>query len=492
MIRVLYVNHSADLDGATQVLVNVIGSFDSGRITPLVLLPRNGPITERFTAAGIPHKVIAVGHCRWDMYHVPMLHMLLREEKIDVIHANTLESYPAIVAAKLCGVPVLWHIHEMISHVHYYAHAFRHVDDKIFDNLVSACSLICTASEASRGAFIEYCTGRGIDATDKVRAIHNGLTLPDVSTSPESPERFVITGIGNMVSVKGWNYLIEAYAGLLKDYPNTELNIVGQVFPGYFFDLYDVAEARGVADRVKFLTETPDIARVYRESDIIVCSSLMETFPMVVLEAMSYAKPIVATDVGGVKEMITDRETGILASPGDPASLAAGIKRYLDNWEEAIEVGKRARQKVEKDFSLADQVQAFSSIYETLADERPRVFSDSWSLEEIKELFLAHMIGESEKIQRLEEYFEDTLNQRHYYMEQQLRYLEERDEHHVKYLEERDEQHLQYLQDVLNQNAEERANLIRDLRTLEDVVNRFVSQWPFRLMSRIKRIFKKT
>ena len=517
MTRVLYVNHSADLDGATQVLVNVISSLDSGEIDPLVLLPRSGPITERFAAAGIPYQIITIGHCNWDMYHVPMLQMLLREEKIDVIHANTLESYPAIVAAKLCGIPVVWHIHEMISHVQYYAHAFNEVDRKVFGELVSACARICTASEASKDAFVEYCAQHEIEAGDKVQAIHNGVTIPDATTPGGTPEKFAITGIGNMVSVKGWNYLIEAYAEILKDHPNVELTIVGKVFPGYFFDLYGIAEACGVADKVKFLTETANIEKVYLESDIIVCSSLIETFPMVVLEAMSYAKPVVATNVGGIKEMIRDRETGVLAPPGDATALAAGIKSFLDDWDRAVEIGKRARQTVKEDFSLAKQAQEFGSIYKDLAQARPSSLADSWSLEEIKQIVFAHMTGESEKIFRLEDRFgsamdqqRERINRQREEIHQQRDFLESSLKQQWELVHRQQEQlenSLKQQWDFVHQqqenlkkritqseklNSEKHGNIIRDLRALEEVVTNFLNQLPFRLMRRIKSIFRKS
>lgn len=137
---------------------------------------------------------------------------------------------------------------------------------------------------------IEYCNQQEIEVGDKVRVVHNGVRIPEEPSSENTSEPRVITGIGNMVSVKGWNYLVEAYAHVLKDYPNVELNIVGKVFPGYFFELYSVAEKCGVVDKVRFHTEIANIEKVYMESDIIVCSSLMETFPMVVLEAICGGK----------------------------------------------------------------------------------------------------------------------------------------------------------------------------------------------------------
>lgn len=153
-MKTLFVNHSASLDGGTHALISMVETLqDHGKISPLILLPCPGPMVSRINDAGIAYRIINVGHCNWDVSHIPMLRMFLREEKVDVIHANTLESYPAIIAANSCGISVVWHIHEMVSHMSYYAHAFSNLDREAFARLVSASHLICTASNASREAF---------------------------------------------------------------------------------------------------------------------------------------------------------------------------------------------------------------------------------------------------------------------------------------------------------------------------------------------------
>ena len=175
----------------------------------------------------------------------------------------------------------------------------------------------------------------------------------------------------------------------------------------------------------------------------------METFPMVVLEAMSHAKPVVATSVGGIKEMVQDRETGVLVPPRDAAALAAGIKFYLDSWDEAVEIGERAQQTVRDKFSLADQARKFEEIYKSLARTGHGSLDDAWSLEDIKGLFLAHMTAESEKIVRLEDRFESAMNQQREEIHQQRENLDRRITQSEKL------------------NSEEHENIIRDLRALE-------------------------
>ncbi len=480
-MRILFVNHSAELDGATQVLVNLIGSLDSEKIEPLVLLPREGPITERFERANVPYRIISVGHCRWDEYHIPLLKMLLSEGKYDVVHANTLESFPAVITAKLCGIPSVWHTHELMSHVQHYN--FKRVDDRLFAEAVRSSTLICAVSEATKKAFVEYCSERKIDSGEKIRVIHNGVEARSASRTHASPARS-ITAIGNIIRQKGIEYLIEAFADLAKEHPETTLNIIGKVFPGDFIYFYNLVEKLEVGGTVRFHTEVADIDKVYAESDIFVCPSLVESLPMVLLEAMSHAIPVVATEVGGVGELIEHGQTGVLVPPGDAGALAAAIGSCLDNWDNTIEMGERGRKSVAESFSLEKQAREFMSAYEDLAGSAEGPPTDSWDVEALRKIILEHLTSESEKIHRLERHGEDMLTQQRFYLENGILQHEGR----LSGLEER----MNHQESATSDLPRERANIIRDLRAVENLVENLLNQWPFRIMRKIKAIIRRS
>jgi glycosyltransferase involved in cell wall biosynthesis len=464
MTRIVYVSHSASLDGATKVLANLLCGSEKDSVQPLVIFPVDGPIVRMVEKAGVPYRIIDIGHLGWDLHHIPMLQLLFREEKADCIHANTTVSYPAVLAAKLAGIPAVWHIHEMLSHKQYYA--FNKVDQTVLHEVIRCSDRICVASEAGQSAFIDYCIQHNVDIGNKMRIIHNGIRIPEAAQPLDRNQNFTITAIGNMVRLKGLRYLIEAFAELAKDYPDVKLQIVGKVFPAHFLELYKLAEESGVKDRVNFRTETSEIEDVYLKSHVIVCASVIETFPMVVLEALSYGKPVVATRVGGIPELVVDGVTGRLVPPEDSSALAGAIKSYLDNWDEALRMGNRGRLHMSEQFSLTAQMRKFAMVYEELVTNKTGATTSPPRLEELKGILYDHMVRESEKLHQMQR-------------ETQERFLEQR------LLISRNTS-------LISGNTETIAKTIEDLRTLEGVVANLLNRWPFRLMRALKSALRPT
>jgi glycosyltransferase involved in cell wall biosynthesis len=124
--------------------------------------------------------------------------------------------------------------------------------------------------------------------------------------------------------------------------------------------------ALGLSSRVKFLGHFHDVRKVYELMDVYVLSSTREGLPNTVLEAMSMKVPIVATDVDGVKEAVTDRQEALLAPPRNPRALANGILAILDDPLLAAELKAAARTRVEKEFSFATRMRRVENIYRTV------------------------------------------------------------------------------------------------------------------------------
>jgi glycosyltransferase involved in cell wall biosynthesis len=136
--------------------------------------------------------------------------------------------------------------------------------------------------------------------------------------------------VGNLVPVKGMPYLFRALAQLLQKQDDWHLDIVGD---GPARSEYEsMVKKLGLEDKVTFhgLKFKPEVAEFMRQADLFVLSSVWDNLPCVLAEAMTCGLPIVATDVGGIPEMV-DTESGILAKPKDPDSIATAIERALEN-----------------------------------------------------------------------------------------------------------------------------------------------------------------
>lgn len=122
----------------------------------------------------------------------------------------------------------------------------------------------------------------------------------------------------------------------------------------------------GVSSRVRFLGARLDMAELLAVSDLFVLPSLAEGLPISILEAMAGAKPVVATRIGGIDEVVLEGETGLMVPPGDAEALAAAIRRVLADPELAWRLGQGGRTRVYQEFSLAGMIAAIDATYEEM------------------------------------------------------------------------------------------------------------------------------
>ncbi len=178
--------------------------------------------------------------------------------------------------------------------------------------------------------------------------IETSADLRYFSVSGE-PEQFRILSPARVIPRKGILELVEAFAILSKQFQQAELRVAGEAetFPAYAGECRRKAELLGVADRVRFLGPLdPDrMAEEYAAAELVVLASGQETAPVAIQEAMAVGRPVVATDVGGNRYMVSEGETGHLVPWGDVRALAGAMGKVLGNWELALAMGRRAREE---------------------------------------------------------------------------------------------------------------------------------------------------
>jgi glycosyltransferase involved in cell wall biosynthesis len=179
-------------------------------------------------------------------------------------------------------------------------------------------------------------------------------------------DNILIGAIGRLVWEKGFEYLIQSIPDVLKVYPNVKILIVGEG------PLKDRLKAQGkrlkVEDHLIFTGFRNDIKEILSVIDILVIPSILEGFPMITLEGMAVAKPIIASRIDGIEEQITDGETGLLVPSQDADALANGINRLINNRDLALRLGMNARHKVEKKFSVIKMITETEKVYQSMCD----------------------------------------------------------------------------------------------------------------------------
>jgi glycosyltransferase involved in cell wall biosynthesis len=171
----------------------------------------------------------------------------------------------------------------------------------------------------------------------------------------------VVTTVANLRAEKGLEVLLAAAARVVRDRPGTVFQLVGN---GTMRERLE-AQARelGLGDAVRFLGHREDVPEVLHGSDLFVLPSRSEAFPNGVVEGMAAGLPVVASDVGGIPELIEHERNGLLVPVGDDQALAAALLRLIDDPVKAAALAAAARDTIQRGYSFERMVAAFEALY---------------------------------------------------------------------------------------------------------------------------------
>jgi glycosyltransferase involved in cell wall biosynthesis len=170
--------------------------------------------------------------------------------------------------------------------------------------------------------------------------------------------------VGRLLPLKGIVHLLRAISTLREDFPDLRLEIVGD--GPERTDLQKQIIALGLADIVRFLGWLPEVNSAMAGWQIFVQPSLEEGLPVALLEAMAAGLPVIASDVGGIPEIIEEGVTGTLVAPGDPIALSESLREMLLNVELRQRLGDAARLRIRQHFSPEAMVRQISEVYDEL------------------------------------------------------------------------------------------------------------------------------
>ncbi len=180
----------------------------------------------------------------------------------------------------------------------------------------------------------------------------------------------IIGSVGRLVRDKGQHVLLRAFAAVRAARPGARLLLVGTGTEEE--SLRRLADGLGIADAVRFLGFRNDVPEITAALDVAVLASIdCDASPAVVKEAMYLEKPVVVTDIGGLREMVQDGVTGRVVPPGDPGALAAAILALLDDPQGARAMAARAREVVRAKYTVTAMVDAYERAYRSLLQAAP-------------------------------------------------------------------------------------------------------------------------
>lgn len=187
--------------------------------------------------------------------------------------------------------------------------------------------------------------------SERIKVVHNGVDTR--LFRPSSPRRKIILFVGRQTAHKGLPILLQAFATFAKDHPDYSLVLVGERLEGGIDpSLVRFSRSLGIEDKVAFTGRLPEneVREAMGRSMCLVLPSLVESFGMVVLEAMASETPVVATHVGGIPEVVRHGFNGLLVPPGDSISMADAIERIVCDPKFGRSLARQGR-KTAREFS---------------------------------------------------------------------------------------------------------------------------------------------
>jgi glycosyltransferase involved in cell wall biosynthesis len=293
---------------------------------------------------------------------------IIDEENPSILHTNTSAIWEGALAATIRGIPHVWHLHEiLVGHTSlkpiFPLSFFYNLIDLLSDLIIVECEAV----KQQVGCFIP---------TENIRTIYNGIELQSYDGDDDFPlrkelnlpaESLIALTIGSIIPEKGHNVLIEAASLVHKKRSDVFFVIVGQGSSKAVHSLLEMVKSKGVANRVYYLGYRSDLQRILHSSDLLVLPSLTESFPLVVLEAMGAGKAVIATNCGGLSEMVINGKTGYIVPVHDPQELCNSILTLNADPQMRHQMGKNAREIFNLNFRVERFVKNFSELYQKLS-----------------------------------------------------------------------------------------------------------------------------
>jgi glycosyltransferase involved in cell wall biosynthesis len=358
---ILFISNHGDIVGGGEIsLLQLIRALDRSQWKPVLIVPHEGAVAKEARGSEISTFVVplpAVSDTSMaSLSSVRALWRIINQEDAQIVHANgTRAMMYGGLAAKFARRPAIWHVRVADS------------DGWLDRALYQLSAKVIVNSEAVSRRFTW-------GTADHVRCIHNGVdTVWFSPRRPSSKHRAalglsecdrVVVSVGRFVAYKGYEDLLDATAILHRQDTGVHWVLVGD--GELRSDLVRQSEKLGMSQHVHFMGWMEDIRETLALADVFVLPSHGEHFGRVLIEAMAMEKAVVATDSGGVPEIVSHGETGWLVEAGHPDRLAQAVGRLLCDGTEARQFGESGRRVVENRFSLQGHVHHVQSLYQEL------------------------------------------------------------------------------------------------------------------------------
>jgi glycosyltransferase involved in cell wall biosynthesis len=414
-VRVLFIDHTAMLGGGEVAMLHLVANMDRSRYVPVVLLMQDGPLRTKLIESGVETHLLSLDagvlSARKDnlgfatllqirnviraLLGVREMARRIRELNVQIVNTNSLKAdLLGGLAGRLSRKIVIWYVRDRIENDYLpgvVVRAFR-LFARIIPHWVIADSAAVlrtlhrgspTSSAASPGPAVAA-IGQDCRLSKRVGAsvVHEG-TFPGVPVEaaatgdpqhPLEPAAPIVSLVGRITRWKGQHIFIQAAALVHRRIPEAKFQIVGAALfdeKEYQAEIHALAEKLDVLGYVEFAGFRNNIPQYMTTIDLLVHASITgEPFGQVIIEAMAAGKPVVATNGGGVPEIVVQGQTGYLVPMADAAAMADAICNVLGDREAARRMGEDGRRRFLDQFTIAHTVEKVQKVYDRILDAR--------------------------------------------------------------------------------------------------------------------------
>ena len=365
MIRIAHIITRMDRGGAPDIVRLLAERLDPQRFEATLIYGMTrepSQATRRFLARQDlrAHMVPSLRRCVNPFFDVPAflaLLNILKRGKFDIVHTHTAKAgVLGRIAARMAGARTVIHS----PHGHDFYGYFGPMGSVLIVWAERFAGRYCDCIHVLTQLEREEMVKRRICPEEKIQVIASGVSL-DAAAEKKDGRDLCVGFVGRLEPVKGPDYFIEAAAVIARELPGVKFVVAGD---GSMRSALEArSQALGLAGKVRFIGWVEDINAALGQVDILVVPSRNEAVGRVILEAAARGVPSVAARVGGIPEVVRDKETGLLVAGHDVQALAFGVLSLLKDEALRWKMGTQASSWVRREFGEEKMLEAFKQLY---------------------------------------------------------------------------------------------------------------------------------
>lgn len=369
--RIFITIDTSEIGGAGRCILQFLQYGGKGECDPVVAGFRRGPerlwpFREAVESLGVRFEIMRQRH-GFDPSVIPAARRLVRANGTDILESHGYKAHILCLALKkLTGLPWIAYVHGWTAE-----DLKIQVYNRIDRFIIRFADRILPVSGALRQKLhLEGKAGHKMTTvTNAADLVAPGREYSDIrSLLGIGPEQVVIAVVGRLSPEKGHKFFVEAFEILSRRYERVSVLFVGdgQERP----ELDRMISDKGLSGRILLTGYQDDVSSYYNACDIVVLPSLAEGMPVAALEAMMFEKPVIASRVGGVPEVVVDGETGCLVEPANPVELAEALAGLVGSPDKRYMLGNAGKARAEKHFNPIIRVRKIMNIYNDILTRR--------------------------------------------------------------------------------------------------------------------------